>query len=151
MTTGELFISPIGLSKVTELSPKKMTAFMMGVYFILIICSLYFKFIANATITGSDEVPEPGFMTTMIENITGFAGATTDSTIEGVQSLLNYTSVFTVGVVAIGMALLVYHYTNIKICMAFTKIKTMKKLLVILLLLLRQLLLVKKNQRVYRF
>ena len=34
MTTGELFISPIGLSKVTELSPKKMTAFMMGVYFL---------------------------------------------------------------------------------------------------------------------
>ena len=115
MTTGELFISPIGLSKVTELSPKKMTAFMMGVYFLSSSFAHYIsKFIANATITGSDEVPEPGFMTTMIENITGFAGATTDSTIEGVQSLLNYTSVFTqVGVVAIGMALLAFIITPI--------------------------------------
>lgn len=115
MTTGELFISPIGLSKVTELSPKKMTAFMMGVYFLSSSFAHYIsKFIANATITGSDEVPEPGFMTTMIENITGFAGATTDSTTEGVQSLLNYTSVFTqVGVVAIGMALLAFIITPI--------------------------------------
>ena len=115
MTTGELFISPIGLSKVTELSPKKMTAFMMGVYFLSSSFAHYIsKFIANATITGSDEVPEAGFMTTMIENITGFAGATTDSTIEGVQSLLNYTSVFTqVGVVAIGMALLAFIITPI--------------------------------------
>ena len=115
MTTGELFISPIGLSKVTELSPKKMTAFMMGVYFLSSSFAHYIsKFIANATITGSDEIPEPGFMTSMIENITGFAGATTDSTIEGIQSLLNYTSVFTqVGVVAIGMAILAFILTPI--------------------------------------
>ena len=110
MTTGELFISPIGLSKVTELSPKKMTAFMMGVYFLSSSFAHYIsKFSANATITGSDEVPEPGFMTTMIEKVTGFVGATTDSTVEGVQSLLNYTSVFTqVGIVAIGMAILAF-------------------------------------------
>ena len=110
MTTGELFISPIGLSKVTELSPKKMTAFMMGVYFLSSSFAHYIsKFIANATITGSEDVPEPGFMTSMIEYVTGFAGATTDSTIEGIQSLLNYTSVFTqVGVVAIGMAIFAF-------------------------------------------
>ena len=110
MTTGELFISPIGLSKVTELSPKKMTAFMMGVYFLSSSYAHYIsKFIANATISGSEDVPEPGFMTTMIEKVTGFVGATTDSTVEGVQSLLNYTSVFTqVGIVAIGMAILAF-------------------------------------------
>ena len=110
MTTGELFISPIGLSKVTELSPKKMTAFMMGVYFLSSSYAHYIsKFIANATISGSEEVPEPGFMTTIIEKVTGFVGATTDSTVEGVQTLLNYTSVFTqVGVVAIGMAILAF-------------------------------------------
>ena len=110
MTTGELFISPIGLSKVTELSPKKMTAFMMGVYFLSSSFAHYIsKFIANATISGSEDVPEPGFMTTIIEKVTGFAGATTDSTIEGVNSLLNYTSVFTqVGVVAIGVAILAF-------------------------------------------
>ena len=110
MTTGELFISPIGLSKVTELSPKKMTAFMMGVYFLSSSFAHYIsKFIANATISGSEDVPEPGFMTTMIEKVTGFAGATTNSTEEGVNTLLNYTTVFTqVGLVAIGMAILAF-------------------------------------------
>ena len=34
ITTGELFLSPIGLSKVTELSPKRMIGFMMGVWFL---------------------------------------------------------------------------------------------------------------------
>ena len=44
ITTGELCLSPIGLSKVTELSPKKMTAFMMGsLFFIVIICTLHIK------------------------------------------------------------------------------------------------------------
>ena len=43
----------------------------------------------------------------MIEKVTGFAGGFTESSVEGVQSLLSYTSVFTqVGVVAIGMAIL---------------------------------------------
>ena len=31
---GELFVSPVGLSKVTELSPAKVVAFMMGVWFL---------------------------------------------------------------------------------------------------------------------
>ena len=87
---------------------------MMGVYFLSSSFAHYIsKFIANATITGSDEIPEPGFMTSMIENITGFAGATTDSTIEGIQSLLNYTSVFTQVGVAIGMAILAFILTPI--------------------------------------
>ena len=109
LTTGELFISPIGLSKVTELSPKSMTAFMMGVYFL---SSSYAHYISGAiakltTCTESGTAPEPGFMTTMIEKVTGFAGGFTESSVEGVQSLLSYTSVFTqVGVVAIGMAIL---------------------------------------------
>jgi len=109
LTTGELFISPIGLSKVTELSPKSMTAFMMGVYFL---SSSYAHYISGAIakLTTSPELgvaPEPGFMTTMIEKVTGFSGAATTSTSESVLSLLNYTSVFTqVGIVAIGMAVI---------------------------------------------
>jgi len=111
MTTGELFISPIGLSKVTELSPKSMTAFMMGVYFL---SSSYAHYISGAIakLTTSAEVgvvPEPGFMTSMIENITGFTNAATSSTSEAVQSLLSYTSVFAqVGVVAIGLSLVAF-------------------------------------------
>ena len=78
LTTGELFISPIGLSKVTELSPKSMTAFMMGVYFL---SSSYAHYISGAiakltTSTSTGVAPEPGFMTSMIEKITGFADAT---------------------------------------------------------------------------
>ncbi len=34
ITTGELFLSPIGLAKVTQLSPKRIIAFMMGVWFL---------------------------------------------------------------------------------------------------------------------
>jgi proton-dependent oligopeptide transporter, POT family len=33
-STGELFMSPVGLSKVTELAPAKVVAFMMGVWFL---------------------------------------------------------------------------------------------------------------------
>ena len=33
-STGELFMSPVGLSKVTELAPPKIVAFMMGVWFL---------------------------------------------------------------------------------------------------------------------
>lgn len=33
-STGELFMSPVGLSKVTELAPKKVASFMMGVFFL---------------------------------------------------------------------------------------------------------------------
>ena len=111
LTTGELFISPIGLSKVTELSPKSMTAFMMGVYFL---SSSYAHYISGAIakLTTSNEsgvIPEPGFMTTIIEKVTGFSGGYSDSSVEGVQSLVSYTSVFTqVGVVAIGMAILAF-------------------------------------------
>ena len=116
LTTGELFISPIGLSKVTELSPKSMTAFMMGVYFL---SSSYAHYISGAiakltTTTEAGIAPEPGFMTSMIEKVTGFVGATTTSTSESVLSLLSYTSVFTqVGIVAIGMAVVSFMITPV--------------------------------------
>jgi POT family proton-dependent oligopeptide transporter len=34
ITTGELFLSPIGLSMITKLSPKQMVGFMMGMWFL---------------------------------------------------------------------------------------------------------------------
>ena len=34
LSTGELFMSPVGLSKITDLSPKRIVAFMMGVWFL---------------------------------------------------------------------------------------------------------------------
>lgn len=116
LTTGELFISPIGLSKVTELSPKSMTAFMMGVYFLSSSYAHYISgVIAKLTTTPESGVaPDPGFMTSMIELVTGFTNATTNSTSEGILSLLNYSSVFTqVGIVAIGTAIVSFLITPI--------------------------------------
>jgi len=34
ISIGELFMSPVGLSKITDLSPKRIVAFMMGVWFL---------------------------------------------------------------------------------------------------------------------
>ena len=34
LTTGELFLSPIGLSKITELAPARLVSFLMGVWFL---------------------------------------------------------------------------------------------------------------------
>ena len=34
LSIGELFMSPVGLSKITDLSPKNIVAFMMGVWFL---------------------------------------------------------------------------------------------------------------------
>ena len=34
LSVGELFMSPVGLSKITDLSPKNIVAFMMGVWFL---------------------------------------------------------------------------------------------------------------------
>jgi len=116
MTTGELFLSPIGLSKVTELSPKAMTAFMMGVYFL---SSSYAHYISGAiakltTKTEEGVMPEPGIMTNLVEFFTGFENGFTDSAIVGVQSLLNYTTVFTqVGIISLFTALLVFAFSPI--------------------------------------
>ena len=72
----------------------------------------YLRSGAIAKLTTSNDsgvIPEPGFMTTIVEKVTGFAGGYSESSIEGVQSLVSYTSVFTqVGVVAIGMAVLAF-------------------------------------------
>ena len=88
----------------------------MGVYFL---SSSYAHYISGAiakltTTTDAGVTPEPGLMTTLIEKITGFTGAVTESSVEGVQSLLSYTSVFAqVGIVAIGMAIISFLITPI--------------------------------------
>jgi len=34
ISVGELFMSPVGLSKITDLSPKRIVGFMMGIWFL---------------------------------------------------------------------------------------------------------------------
>src|SRR5690606_30181932 len=74
LTIGELFLSPIGLSKMTELSPLKYVAFIMGVWFS---ANFYGHFFAGkiAKLTTVSEngvnVFAEGIFGTITEYITG--------------------------------------------------------------------------------
>jgi len=70
-TLGELFLSPIGLSKVTELSPKKHLSFLMGVWFL---ASFYGHFFAGKIASLTTVVPgqESIFTTGILKYITPF-------------------------------------------------------------------------------
>lgn len=85
-TTGELFLSPIGLSMVTKLSPKKMAGTAMGAWFLSF---------AIANYVGGK-----------IAAITGGHGGDEAMSVEA--GLQNYLSVFsTIGFVLIGIAVLI--------------------------------------------
>jgi len=110
MTTGELFISPIGLSKATELSPAKYVSFMVGLFYM---SSSFAHYIAGGIAkltaqTGEAGGVEPGFMGNVISYVTGFTNGTTDSSVEAIQSLAAYTSIFTqIGVISLGFAVII--------------------------------------------
>ena len=107
ITSGELFLSPIGLSKVTELSPAKLVSFMMGVWFLSSSFAHYIAgYIAKLT-TGGDahegssvaefagevaEVAEPGMLAKYAQSITGVVDTATSS--PEVINLMTYTGVF---------------------------------------------------------
>ena len=99
VTSGELFLSPIGLSKVTELSPAKLVSFMMGVWFLSSSFAHYISGVIAKLTTGGDghggEATEvaAGPLTKYAEMITGATGAMSGAR-EGVLNLMNYTSVF---------------------------------------------------------
>ena len=85
-TTGELFLSPIGLSMVTKLAPKHMTGTVMGAWFLSFAASNYVAAIL-ATATGS----------------LGEEGA---AVISASESLILYTDVYTsMGLITIGIGL----------------------------------------------
>jgi POT family proton-dependent oligopeptide transporter len=105
ITSGELFLSPIGLSKVTELSPAKLVSFMMGVWFLSSSFAHYIAgYIAKLTSGGGghdgaatdglagEEVAGPAFdLGHYAEMITGTVG---EGASEGAVNLMNYTGVF---------------------------------------------------------
>lgn len=90
ITSGELFLSPIGLSKVTELSPAKLVAFMMGVWFL---SSSFAHYIAGviAKLTTGGGGGGGGPLGGIVNLITGEAPAGAPAEI---TNLFNYTSVF---------------------------------------------------------
>ncbi len=109
ITTGELFISPIGLSKTTELAPKHMVAFFMGVFFL---SSAFAHFIAGAiaklTVPSEGGSAVPDWLAGFTEAVTGFAGGNApEGASEAVQGLATYASVFTmIGVIAFACTIL---------------------------------------------
>ncbi len=91
ITTGELFMSPVGLSKVTELSPTKVVGFMMGVWFLSSSFAHYVAGqIAQLTAVESSEGTE----------------------VSPMELLTTYTDVFqTVAYIAIGFAIVALLFT----------------------------------------
>ncbi|HQZ43896.1 MAG TPA: oligopeptide:H+ symporter, partial [Flavobacteriales bacterium] len=87
-TTGELFLSPIGLSMVTKLVPKDMTATAMGAWFLSIAGANYVAGLL-ATLTGAEHEPVEG------------------EVIDKAASLFTYVDVYSnIGYVTVGLGLL---------------------------------------------
>ena len=86
-TTGELFLSPIGLSMVTKLSPKSMAGTAMGGWFLSF---------AIANYAGG-----------LIASLTGGHGESTEE-LTAMDGLMQYTDVFsTIGLTCVGIAVLI--------------------------------------------
>lgn len=109
LTIGELFLSPIGLSKMTELSPKKYLAFVMGVYF----CSNFYGHFFAGKIANLTSVEEGNAMASsgnlfnnFIDQLIGLSGKTSLNMGESFQQLYSYVSVYALcGIMAIGVGL----------------------------------------------
>jgi POT family proton-dependent oligopeptide transporter len=94
ITTGELFISPIGLSMVTRLSPAKVVSFMMGVWYLSISFAHYIAGII-AKFTARDFEGNGGILDRFAESVTGLNPAEVSARGEQTwNTLLSYTSVF---------------------------------------------------------
>ncbi|MBC8426665.1 MFS transporter [bacterium] len=112
-TTGELFLSPIGLSMVTKLAPKKMTGSAMGAWFLSFAFSMYVA-AALAKLTGAvgaEEVVEAavgtggGFATAAYDSL-GAPVSEIATLIDPVESLATYVDVFGgMGWVTVGIGL----------------------------------------------
>lgn len=110
LTIGELFLSPIGLSKMTELSPIKYIAFIMGVWFSANFYGHYFAGkIAKLTSAsnGDTHIFTEGIFGDLVNFITGLHANIVASGGENLQQLYAYTSVYaSFGVISIGVGIL---------------------------------------------
>jgi len=110
ISTGELFLSPVGLSKITELSPKKMSGFMMGFWFLAASFGHYLAGIIATFTAGSkseDGEEKSILFEGLIELITGLNQESVANANEKVQNLFVYQVVYVqVGVVALGLGVI---------------------------------------------
>ena len=104
ITTGELFLSPIGLSKVTELAPKKIAAFMMGVWFLSSTFAHYISgVIAKLTTSGNSNAES-----NWLSDLSNWFMGNPDTSNEAISTLLQYNSVYAqIGFVTIFISLFV--------------------------------------------
>ena len=116
LTIGELFLSPIGLSKMTELSPTKYVAFIMGVWFS---ANFYGHFFAGkiAKLTTVSEGDLGIFSTGIFGEITRFVTGLSSSVVleKGIvfQQLYSYVSVYaSFGVIASLVGVLVIFFSS---------------------------------------
>ena len=104
LTIGELFLSPIGLSKMTELSPIKYVAFIMGVWFSANFYGHYFagKIAKLTTVSEGDlGVFSEGFFGKITQTITGLSNTIVSEKGIIFQQLYSYVSVYAnLGVIA---------------------------------------------------
>ncbi len=97
LTIGELFLSPIGLSKMTELSPMKYVAFIMGVWFSANFYGHFFagKIAKLTTVSeGETNVFSDGVFGRVVEFITGITPEQAIQGSENFQQLYSYLSVY---------------------------------------------------------
>ncbi|MFK7756350.1 MAG: peptide MFS transporter [Flavobacteriales bacterium] len=99
LTVGELCISPIGLSKMTELSPLKYVSFIMGVFFT---SSFYGHFFAGkiaaltAVSEGAQSPFSQGFFGQLVSFITSLDFQSSVTLGESHEQLFSYVSVYAV-------------------------------------------------------
>lgn len=96
-TIGELFLSPIGLSKMTELSPVKYISFIMGVWFSANFFGHFFAGkIANLTTVNQGETSlfAEDIFGKISETVTGFTEAAVLEKGDAFQQLFSYVSVY---------------------------------------------------------
>ncbi|MEZ4854916.1 MAG: oligopeptide:H+ symporter [Gelidibacter sp.] len=97
LTIGELFLSPIGLSKMTELSPLKYVSFIMGVWFSANFYGHFFagKIAKLTTVSNGDATMfTKGYFGDIVNCITGFTPDIATQNSEAFQQLYSYVSVY---------------------------------------------------------
>lgn len=103
LTIGELCLSPTLLSKVTELSPAKIVAFMMGASLLASSFAHHLGgIIAKLTVPSEHATENTGMLASIAEKITGFDAASLHNSVNGVKSLAMSTTIFAqIGIVSI--------------------------------------------------
>ncbi|SEC87151.1 proton-dependent oligopeptide transporter, POT family [Tenacibaculum sp. MAR_2009_124] len=117
LTIGELFLSPIGLSKITELSPVKFLAFIMGVWFSANFYGHYFAGKIAKLTSGSEGdlgMFSKGFLGDVTEVVTGLSVNSILAKETIFHQLYTYVSVYSgFGVLTITIGVLVIVFSRL--------------------------------------